>query len=229
MPVDPTNPDVRCERFREAVSARLDGEPIGTSPSALQAHLSACVDCARWEAEAVRLSRVGRVTAAEVPDLSDRITAAVALPAGRVLRRRRVLRLALLVAGLGQLAIAVPAITGDSIGMVMSAHAAHEAAAWNLALAAAFLATASRPRRAAGLVPLLATFVVVLSALGARDFASGAASAERLATHLIAVAGLVLLVLLDRAERALPPDRWTTAEGSADTQDGERPGLRGVA
>ncbi|MCU1658384.1 MAG: Permease, partial [Pseudonocardiales bacterium] len=181
------------------------------SASALDHHLATCVDCARWEAEAIRLTRLARLGSAEVPDLTDRITAAVVLPAGRVLRRRALLRLALFVAGAVQLVIAVPALTGDSIGMAMSAHAAHEAAAWNLALGAAFLATASRPRRAAGLIPLLATFVVALGALTVRDLAAGAVSADRIATHIAAVLGLLLVLLLDRAERALPPGRWGAA------------------
>jgi predicted anti-sigma-YlaC factor YlaD len=149
----------------------------------------------------------------------------VTLPARRVLRRRRVLRLGLLLAGVAQLLIGLPALTGDSIGMAMSAHGAHEAAAWNLALAVAFVAAASLPRRAAGLVPLLGTFLVVLGALSIRDLAAGAVSAGRLATHLAALAGLLLLVALDRAERALPPRRFG-ADGSSDDAAGN---LRTVA
>jgi predicted anti-sigma-YlaC factor YlaD len=109
--------------------------------------------------------------------------------------------------------------------MAMSAHGAHEAAAWNLALAVAFVAAASLPRRAAGLVPLLGTFLVVLGALSIRDLAAGAVSAGRLATHLAALAGLLLLVALDRAERALPPRRFG-ADGSSDDASGN---LRTVA
>lgn len=219
---------MRCDRFREAASARLDGEPIGMSASALEHHLATCVDCARWESDAVRLTRVARVGTAVEPDLTERIVAGAALPARRVLRRRAWLRLALFVAGAVQLLIAIPALTGDSIGMAMSAHAAHEAAAWNLALAAAFLATAGTPRRAAGLIPLLATFVVVLTALSAHDVAAGAVSVNRIATHGAAFAGLLLVLLLDRAERALPPDRWGAA-GGADARDEPKRRLRGVA
>ncbi len=219
---------MRCDRFREAASARLDGEPIGMSASALDHHLSTCVDCAGWDAAATRLTRQARLGTAAVPDLVETITADVVLPAGRVLRRRMLLRIALFVAGAVQLLIAVPALAGDSIGMVMSAHATHEAAAWNLAIAVAFLATASRPRRAAGLIPLLATFVVVLGALSVRDVAAGVVSPGRLSTHADALVGLVLVLLLDRAERAVPRGRSHAAEdGSAQNHD--RRGVRGVA
>ena len=199
------------------MSARLDGEPLGLSNTALDGHLASCSDCARWAEGAAHATRLIRMDVRPVPDLSEEITAHIALPARRVARRRRWLRVALLVAGLVQLAVGVPALTGDSLGMAMSAHAAHEAAAWNLAIGAAFAAAALVPRRAAGLVPLLATFLIVLTALSVRDVASGSVGLGRLATHAGALIGLVLLVLLDRTERALPPGRWSAAADGDDT------------
>jgi predicted anti-sigma-YlaC factor YlaD len=111
--------------------------------------------------------------------------------------------------------------------MSMATHAAHESAAWNLALGAAFLATAFAPRRAAGLLPLLVAFVGVLVVLSARDLASGAVELGRLATHLGAVAGLMLVYALHASERAIPPP----APVAAGTDQSEEPGhgLRGVA
>jgi predicted anti-sigma-YlaC factor YlaD len=218
---------VRCDRFREAVSARLDGEPLGLSVSTLDNHLATCSDCAGWAEAAARATRLTRLDVRPVPDLSDQIAATVARPARRVLRRRHLLRLALLLAGIAQLIIGLPALTGDSIGMAMSAHGAHEAAAWNLALAAAFGAAASVPRRAAGLIPLLGTFLLVLGGLSVRDFAAGSVTADRLATHLAALLGLVLLIGLDRAERALPPGRF--AVGRRDEDSGSADSLRTVA
>jgi predicted anti-sigma-YlaC factor YlaD len=217
---------VRCERFREAASARLDGEPLGMSASALDSHLASCSDCAGWVAAATRATRLARLDVSLVPDLSDDITAHVALPMRRVVRRRLVLRMLLAVAGVVQIAIGLPALTGDSIGMVMSAHGAHEAAAWNLAIGIAFVATASLPRRATGLIPLLGTFMVVLGFLSIRDLAAGSVTWGRLATHLAVLIGLLLLLALDRAERALPPGWPAPVHG--ETGDG-RTDLRGVA
>jgi predicted anti-sigma-YlaC factor YlaD len=220
---------VRCERFKEAASARLDGEPIGMSASGLEQHLATCPHCARWAADAARLTRQARLGGIDVPDLAETITAGIVLPARRVLRRRLLLRAALGLAGAMQLIIALPAFFGDSIGMAMSEHAAHEAAAWSLALATAFLATAATPRRAAGLIPLLATFVVVIAALSARDIAAGAVSADRISTHVAAIGGLVLVLLLDRAERALPPGRFSPYQELGEPAEPGRSGLRGVA
>jgi predicted anti-sigma-YlaC factor YlaD len=223
---------VRCDRFREAASARLDNEPIGMSASALEHHLTSCLDCARWLEAATRATRLARLGAPPVPDLTDAITALVVSPARRVLRRRHVLRGLLLVAGVVQLVIGIPAITGDSIGMAMSMHAAHEAAAWNIAIGVAFLAAAWLPRRAAGLIPLLSTFTLVLGILSIHDLAAGAVTLGRLATHLAVLAGLLVLIALDRAERALPPGRsasFAGRRGERSADDGESPDLRGVA
>jgi predicted anti-sigma-YlaC factor YlaD len=217
---------MRCDRFREAASARLDGEPIGMSSSALDHHLATCANCAPWVAEATRLTRLARLGAAQQPDLADQILDSAALPAARVLRRRTWLRLALAVTGLVQVALSLPSMFGDSIGMAMSVHATHEAAAWNCAMGIALLATALRPRRAAGVLAVLGTFVAVLALLSIRDLAGGVVTVGRLATHLGAVAGLVFVAALARVERALPPER-----PSIDVGDGqESPSrLRGVA
>jgi predicted anti-sigma-YlaC factor YlaD len=222
-PVQPTNPIVKCERFREAASARLDGEPIGMASSALAHHLTTCSDCARWNTEATRLTRLARLGTANVPDLAEKILGDAVLPARRVLKRRNRLRLGLVLVGLIQLAIAAPALFGTDVGMAMAVHASHEEAAWNVAVGIAMLATAVRPQRASGVLSVLATFVGVLALLSIRDVASGAVAVERLATHLAAVAGLVLVAGLSRAERALPPRADATGE------DERSQGLRGVA
>lgn len=207
------------------MSARLDGEPLGLPAAALDEHLATCPGCARFQRESAELNRRIRVGRADVPDLTATITADVVAPARRVARRRTVLRVALLFVGLVQVGLAVPALGGDSIGMHMSEHAAHEAAAWNLAIGAAFLATVLAPRRAAGLIALLGAFTLVLTMLTICDLASGTVTVDRVATHLALVVGLALLVLLDRGERALPPGRFTArpADDAGETR------LRGVA
>ena len=217
-----TTTHVRCDRFREAASARLDGEPIGMASSALDHHLATCVDCARWIDEATRLTRTVRVSSAAVPDLSGHILGDAVLPARRVLRRRNQLRVLLALDGVVQLIIAGPALFGTDLGMPMATHATHEAAAWSAALGIALLATAVRPARASGVLAVLGTSVGVLTLLSIRDVAGGAVALPRLATHLAAVAGLVLVALLARAERALPPAPDVAAGTSSKR-------LRGVA
>ena len=153
------------------------------SASNLDAHLASCSDCARWASAAERATRLMRLDVTPVPDLADRITQDVALPARRIARHRLTLRAALAVVGVVQVVVGLPAGLGDSIGMAMSMHGAHESAAWNLAVGIAFLAAALVPRRSAGLIPLLGTFLVVLTALSIRDIAAHAVTAPRLATH----------------------------------------------
>lgn len=195
----------------------------------LDDHLASCPDCARWLERATQVTRSARIASADLPDLSDRILADVVLPARRVLRRRMWLRAALLVLGVAQLAVALPSVFGGSIDMAMSTHAAHEAAAWNLALGAAFVATAFTPRRAAGVLPLLTVFVGALALLSVRDLVDGAVAVGRLATHLGTVVGLVLIFALNRAESALPPERAPVAvDPDVDRKHGDG-GLRGAA
>jgi predicted anti-sigma-YlaC factor YlaD len=216
---------MRCDRFREAASARIDDEPIGMSAAELDRHLVTCADCARWLDEAIQLTRRSRLNSAEVPDLADAILDNAVLPARRVLRFRRWTRAALALVGVAQLGIALPSLFGASIDMAMSTHAAHESAAWNVALGAALIAAAVRPTRAAGVLPLLAAFVGVLGVLSIRDLASGAVAFGREATHLGAIAGLALVYLLARAERVSPPERPV----AVDRPDRRDPGLRGAA
>ena len=215
---------MRCDRFREAASARLDDEPVGTAEANLDHHAAICPDCARWLAEATRLTRQVRLSAVGVPDLSAAILADVVLPTRRVLRRRLWLRAVLGLVAVVQLAIGIPSLAGIGVGMAMSTHIAHESAAWDIAVGVAFLAAAFAPRRAAGLVPLLGTFVVVLAVLSAHDLIDGEVTTARELTHLATVLGLVLLVLLDRTERALPPRR---ARPVSETPSTRR--LRGAA
>ncbi len=216
----------RCGRFREAASARLDGEPIGLSSSVLEHHLGTCGNCAEWLAQATRLTRMARLATAEQSDLSQQILDSAVLPVRRVLRRRAWLRALVALAGFVQIGLSLPSMFGDSIAMAMSVHATHEVAAWNCAIGVALIAAALRPRRAAGVFAVLATFVAVLALLSVRDLASGAVTLDRLATHLGAVAGLALVAGLAHAERALPPERPSVALG--DDQPG-RDRLRGAA
>jgi predicted anti-sigma-YlaC factor YlaD len=196
-----------CARYREAASARLDGEPLGMSAAALEHHLTGCAECAGWLAAAERAGRGLRISGTTPPDLSGRILRQVVLPAARLSRRRWLVRAGLALLGFVQWALALPALFGQNVAMqpAMSVHAAHESAAWNLAMGASFLAVAVKPARAVGTLPILATFVTVLSVLSVPDLLAGAVEAARLASHAGVLAGLVLVAVLSRAERLPVP------------------------
>jgi predicted anti-sigma-YlaC factor YlaD len=221
-----------CARYREAASARLDGEPLGMSATALTNHLAACADCAAWLATAERAGRKLRVSGQTPPDLSGQILQQVVLPAARLARRRRWLRIGLVLLGFVQWALATPALFGQNVamqaGMAMGAHAAHESAAWNLAMGASFLAVAVKPARAIGTLPILATFVTVLAVLSVPDLLAGAVEAARLASHAGVVAGLVLVLWMSRLERLPTSLPELAAAPKPGTAEPGRPS-RGVA
>ena len=199
-----------CEPYREAASARLDGEASGMPSVVLDDHLAHCQECSTWLDAATRAGRLLRVSGAVPPDLSESILRDVGLPASRLLRRRRMLQCGLVLLAVLQWVLAVPGAWGENIGMAamhMGAHQAHESAAWNVAVGAALLAVALRPARAAGTVPILLAFVVVLSVLSVPDFLAGAVTGARLSSHAGVVLGLVLVAALARAERVPAPGR----------------------
>jgi len=222
-----------CERYREAASARLDGEPSPVPAAALEAHLAVCTDCAGWLAAVERSGRALRISGLTPPDLSAAIMRDVVLPAGRLARRQRLVRLGLAALGFVQWALAMPALFGHNVAMPgdmsMGAHAAHESAAWNLAMGAAFLAVAVKPARAVGTLPILGTFVGVLAVLSVPDVLAGAVEAGRLASHAGVLAGLVLVALISRWSR-LPAPRPIRTADRPDAPAVPKPGRRrGVA
>lgn len=211
-----------CERYREAASARLDGEPSPVPAAALEAHLAVCTDCAGWLAVVERSGRALRISGLTPPDLSAEIMRDVVLPASRLARRQRLVRLGLAALGFVQWALAMPALFGHNVamrsGMSMGAHAAHESAAWNLAMGAAFLAVAVKPARAVGTLPILGTFVGVLAVLSVPDVLAGAVEAGRLASHAGVLAGLVLVTLMSRWSK-LPAPRPNRTSQQPDAPD----------
>lgn len=189
-----------CAPFREAISARLDGEPLGLAAAGLDDHLARCADCRTWEGEAAQVTRRARLAAAPaVPDLTAAVLAALPreLPGVGAAARSRVvgtgLRLALLAVGVAQAGIAWPALTFGREAMSAPMHMAHETGAWNLGVAAAFLAVAAAPRLAAGTLPFLGTFTALLLPVTLGDLAAGRVTADRAAVHLLLLAGLALV------------------------------------
>lgn len=201
---------VDCEEYREALSARLDdeeGPEDARHPAGL--HLEHCAECALWYDNAALITRRTRTTAAVAwPDVADAVLAKV--PAGSSATAPR-LRAALGVVGVLQ------GLTA------LFSHGDYRTTAWQVALAVAFCAVATRRTRPAGLVPLLGTFVGVLAWGHVFGYAGGALS------FVLSATGLVLVVLLSR----MPPLRRTPvppSEPSADDGSGHgmRPAIRGI-
>lgn len=198
-----------CELYREAVSARLDGEVTGLQPAALDAHLAGCPGCRAWAEAAQRVTRAARVVPADpVPDLTVAIMSSLVAQADKqadkAARARRpptemaspigVARLGLFMVAVLQLCSAVPALLGDDAGA--SVHIAHEQGCWALALAVGLLVVVWRPSRASAMLPLVAALVVGLGLTMALDIAAGRTQAAVEAPHGLAFLGLGLLWLM---------------------------------
>jgi predicted anti-sigma-YlaC factor YlaD len=204
---------MECDAVREALSARLDGEPSGQPDDLVDGHLTGCRACTAWSEELATLHRMVRVREAEpVPDLSAAIVAAFdPSPGGRrravAGSRRPILgeavsgtRWALFIVALTQLVLAGPALLGDDPGA--SVHVARELGSFDVALAVGLLVAAWQPARAWGLLPVAAALATVMAGTAALDIFDGRTSSFGEAHHLLDLAGVALLWLVAREERA---------------------------
>ncbi|GGQ71159.1 zf-HC2 domain-containing protein [Couchioplanes azureus] len=68
-----------CERWREMLSAQLDGEDDPADRGRVDEHLAGCAGCREWLERAAAVNRLTRTAlVADVPDLSDAILASLA-------------------------------------------------------------------------------------------------------------------------------------------------------
>jgi predicted anti-sigma-YlaC factor YlaD len=191
---------MQCDRFREAISARIDGEDTGLPDSALDAHLGDCADCRAWQQRAHAVTRRARLGGLFLDhDLSPRVLAAV--PTATTGRRRGFTQRAGLAAvAAAQLAITVPLLL---LGHDHDAgtHAAHELGSFDLSLAIAFAVGAIRPALSAGLAWVCAIAAAGLTGTAVADLIGGQTLGADEAQHLVAVAGALLLVWQARTSR----------------------------
>ncbi|HEY2765000.1 MAG TPA: zf-HC2 domain-containing protein [Pseudonocardiaceae bacterium] len=240
-----------CTNWREALSARLDGEESVAERAAIDAHLDSCAGCRQFADHAARVTRLARTTvAADAPDVVDAVLAVA--PRSNRPHRVTALRVLLGMVGLAQLAVSSGWMLAMHTGPAANAdvrmegaslqHFAHESAAWNLALGVGFCWVAWRSSRTSGVVPTLTTFVVVLTALVMFDVVNGSVDSSRLLMHGLVMAGLVLVIVLDRwrppAGGTVPggtswlrhrPGRAPKADPAAGPVTGDFPGLRPTA
>jgi predicted anti-sigma-YlaC factor YlaD len=201
---------MNCASCREAVSARLDGEPSGLEAQAVDAHLQACPSCREYAHAAADLHRSIRIRPAEWgPDLTVRILARIGQdvhPAGSGQRdRRRDVRVALAVTAVVQLVLAVPVLLAGATGVPV--HVARELASFDAALAVGFLVCAWQPARAFGLVPRVAALAAFQVWVAVLDVLAGRAPASAESLHLVDLVGLGLLLLLTGRQAWTRPHR----------------------
>jgi predicted anti-sigma-YlaC factor YlaD len=211
---------MQCDRIREAISARIDGEDPGLPDDALDAHLAACAACRGWQQGAHAVTRRARLSGSFLDhDLTPAVLTVIPLPAPRR-GRRLTQRAGLIAAALAQLSITVPLLVlGHSHDA--GVHAAHELGSFDMALAIAFLVGAVRPALSAGLAWPCGIAAAGLAGTAIADLLGGQTLGADEAQHLIALAGAALLAWQARTNRAgsagpaLAAGHDATAKGSA--------------
>jgi predicted anti-sigma-YlaC factor YlaD len=203
-----------CERWREMLSAQLDGEDDPAARPLVDEHLAGCAGCRKWLDDAAMVNRLTRTGVGVAPDLTASILAALpAQPATPARRRFSMTRFPLAtalfvaLAGVGavQLILGLDQIGGGVAGAhvhtgvgATPGHLWHESAAWNVAVGAGFLFIALRRTRPSGLMPMLTAFVGMLLLLSVNDLTGGRVDATRLVSHGFVIAGYLLVVALSR-------------------------------
>lgn len=200
---------MQCEPIREALSARLDGEalPPGLTDQLVDEHVAGCPACTAFATGAGAQHRALRVRAAEpVPDLVHRILERVPATA-RPQPVREWARYALFAVAVTQLVLALPAVLlGEDPGA--SIHVARELGSFDVALGVGLLWAAWQPRRAVGLLPMVAALTGAMAVTGLLDVLRGEAPFAGEAHHLLDLAGLGLLWALTH------PPRPTSTDGA---------------
>lgn len=190
---------MRCTSFREAFSARLDGEDPGVPGAEVDAHLAGCVDCQAWVEGADALAGIVRHAPRDHVALDPALLAALTAPVGGERTGRLptvVWRVLLGLVAVAQLVVSFPGvILQDGHASV---HMTHELTAWDMGLAAGFLVAAILPARAWGMLPFAAVLVACLAATSVVDMLSGHARADRELVHLLGLAGLAVVWVLAR-------------------------------
>jgi predicted anti-sigma-YlaC factor YlaD len=179
---------MRCSLIREACSAALDGEEASVPPALIDDHLRTCAACRTYVDRAENLR-------AAVPDLGPGVVAAAHEERAMRSLWTSPVRVGLVMVAVAQLLLAVPGLLfGDDEGAPI--HVAHEVGAWDLALAVGFLFAAWRPLRAVGMLPFVGALSAGLLLTAVIDVAHGRQPVLTETTHLLELAGTVLLWLL---------------------------------
>lgn len=182
-----------CERFREALSARLDGEVPDLPDEELDAHLATCPSCRSMVDGAARLRRRAVLyDTDDVPDLSRGIVRQVAAE-----DRRRSVPIARWLLALIAVEIVVLSIP-DFLSGSADAHSLRHLGAFSLAYAVGLLIVVWRPARARTMLAVAYVLVAALVATAIIDVAAGRVPLLGEAVHLLEVASAVLLWILAR-------------------------------
>lgn len=184
---------MQCTQWREAISARADGEDTGVDPRLLDAHLAHCAACVSFAA-AIDGSRRRLLVqpAVAMPDMSRQVAKSNALldRAGRW----SIVRILLAVVAVEIIVLSVPALVlGDG---KEGAHDARHLGAFSLAYAVALLVVVARPTRARTVLPVASVLAGALLVTAVVDLATGSVPLINEALHVPELLSVALIWLL---------------------------------
>jgi predicted anti-sigma-YlaC factor YlaD len=213
MDPSPIDPPTACSAVTDALSARLDGEEHPLDAAEVERHLVDCGRCARYEQAAARAEdRFRSLRESPVADRAPAILAALTEEQAASGRQRTLeLRWLVALAGVVQLAFALPALAG-AVGPDL--HVGRDLGALQLALGVGLILAAWQPQRSAGVLPIAAVVAVAAVAAAGIDILSGAATLGAELTHLAEVIGVLALWALRRRVPSGPPSiraAWSSA------------------
>jgi predicted anti-sigma-YlaC factor YlaD len=200
-----------CAKWREALSAGADGEPLGVDGRAVEAHLRSCAGCCAFATGLGRLHRTARLHSSEsVPDLAAAILggrpgAPVAVPVRAAALRWMLVLLAALAMGQAAPELLGRWQTGGELG------------AWQVGAAVGLLSVAAEPRWASQVLPMFIAATVLTGVVIVHDVVLGTVMIAREWPHAQVVAGVVVLAALARSNRAMhrpDPRRTSWVDGS---------------
>lgn len=189
-----------CERWRDAISAGLDGEDTGIDRRLVDAHVDRCAACRafRTDARAERRVRTSKAQAATntgepAPDMSRQVAKLAAI-ADRA-ATWTIVRGLLGVVAVEILVFSLPALVlGDE--QETSAHSARHLGAFTVAYAVGLLVVVVRPARARTMLPVAAVLAGALLVTGVVDLANTRLPLIDEAQHLPQVLSVVLVWLI---------------------------------
>ncbi len=211
---------VTCDRWRDAISADLDGEDPGIERRLVDAHLSRCPACRSFAASA-GLGAGRPVELVGVPESTSELPRQVARIAAIADRAATwcIVRALLAVVAVDILVFSLPALVlGDE--QETSAHAARHLGAFTVAYAVGLLVVVVRPARARTMLPVAAVLAGALLVTAVVDLANGRVPLVDEAQHLPEVLSVVLVWLI-----AVPSPR---RRGRSPEVTGPAPELRVV-
>lgn len=202
--------DMGCDRWREAISARADGEPPELDARLVDAHLARCQGCRAFDAQVRALTPPRIEVAPIIPDLSARVVREVA--AADRARAWGLARILLAVVAIEVIVLSIPELVA-SRGDDLVAHDARHLGAFSVAYAVGLLVVVWRPARARAVLPVAGVLAGALTITAVVDIAQGRVPLVGEAVHLPEIISVLLVWLLavpaprrlDRFRKRRPP------------------------